>query len=131
MSDLFQDRLKKLRGDRNKAQFSRFLGIPPPMYHRYEEGQIPNTDNLRVIAERCKVSVDWLLTGREGVSHTRTRSWQTDGEGQTHNLVVRESGNPDIPLPSEFVCQACPVKDAEIAFLRSALTSALERIPKA
>lgn len=59
----FAANLLKLRGDRNRAEFARFLGIPAPMYHRYEGGQTPKSDNLRVIAERCGVTVDWLLTG--------------------------------------------------------------------
>ena len=61
MSDFFSARLKTLRGDRNKAAFSRFLGIPAPMYHRYERGQVPQKDNLRVISEKCGVTIDWLL----------------------------------------------------------------------
>jgi transcriptional regulator with XRE-family HTH domain len=61
MSDFFSTRLKLLRGDRNKAEFSRFLGIPAPMYHRYELGQVPKQENLRVISDRCGVTIDWLL----------------------------------------------------------------------
>jgi hypothetical protein len=34
------------------------------MYHRYEQGQVPKENNLRVIADKCGVSVDWLL-GRD------------------------------------------------------------------
>lgn len=68
MSDLFSTRLKLLRGSRSKAVFSRFLGIPAPMYHRYEDGQIPKSDNLRVIAAKCNTTVDWLLGGKaEGI----------------------------------------------------------------
>lgn len=63
MSDLFSARLKSLRGERNKAEFARILGIPAPMYHRYELGQVPKTDNLQVIADKCGVSIDWLLNG--------------------------------------------------------------------
>jgi transcriptional regulator with XRE-family HTH domain len=62
--DFFSERLKTLRKDSNKAEFSRFLGIPAPMYHRYEQGQIPKEGNLRVIANRCGVTIDWLL-GRD------------------------------------------------------------------
>ena len=57
----FADRIRSLRGDRTKADFARFLGIPPPVYQRYEEGRIPSADNLMVISSRCGVSVDWLL----------------------------------------------------------------------
>lgn len=61
---LFSKRLKTLRGDRNKAKFSKELGIPAPMYQRYELGQIPKENNLRVIADKCGVTIDWLL-GRD------------------------------------------------------------------
>ena len=58
---LFSDRLKILRGTRRKAEFSRELGIPAPVYQRYEDGRIPSSENLSVIAARCGVTVDWLL----------------------------------------------------------------------
>jgi len=64
MSDIFAERLKTLRGNRNKAEFSREIGIPAPMYHRYENGQIPKENNLRVISDHCGVTIDWLL-GRD------------------------------------------------------------------
>jgi len=70
MSNLFSERLKSLRGVRTPAEFARFLGIPAPMYHRYEKGQIPKGNNLRVIAEKTGRPVDWLLTGKESVSVT-------------------------------------------------------------
>lgn len=68
MSD-FSERLVSLRGDRNKAEFARYLEIPAPMYHRYELGQIPKNENLQVIAQKCGVTVDWLLTGVELASN--------------------------------------------------------------
>lgn len=61
MSDFFQNRLRCLRDERSSAEFARFLGIPAPMYHRYERGQVPKEKNLPVIADRCGVTVDWLL----------------------------------------------------------------------
>lgn len=57
----FSERLKSLRGDKTRAAFARFLGIPPAMYHRYERGQVPKDRNLKVIADHCGVTVDWLL----------------------------------------------------------------------
>lgn len=59
--DNFSERLKSLRGERNKAEFSRFLGIAPAVYQRYEDGRIPNPKHLSVISERCQVTIDWLL----------------------------------------------------------------------
>jgi len=58
---LFAERLRELRGDRNKAEFARFLGVSAPVYQRYEDGRVPRHDYLSVIAEKCGVSVDWLL----------------------------------------------------------------------
>ena len=57
----FSERLKTLRATRSKAEFARFLGFPPPVYQRYEDGRIPSPTNLSVIAERCSVSLDYLL----------------------------------------------------------------------
>jgi transcriptional regulator with XRE-family HTH domain len=51
----------------NKAEFARYLNIPAPMYNRYENGQVPKECNLRVIADRCGVTVDYLL-GREAAA---------------------------------------------------------------
>lgn len=61
MSNFFGDRLRTLRGTRTKAAFARMLGIPAPMYHRYETGQIPKHEKLEVIATHCGVTIDWLL----------------------------------------------------------------------
>jgi len=63
MSDFFASRLRLLRGKQSKAEFARLLGIPPPMYHRYEGGQVPKSGNLQVIAAKCNTTVDWLLGG--------------------------------------------------------------------
>lgn len=65
MSNDFSSRLISLRGNKKKAEFARELGIPAPMYHRYENGQVPQYDNLKVISSKTGRSVEWLLTGRE------------------------------------------------------------------
>ena len=67
-SNFFSARLISLRGKRSKAEFARFLGIPAPMYHRYELGQIPKNENLRVIASKCGVTVDSLLSSKQPVT---------------------------------------------------------------
>lgn len=61
---LFSERLKTLRGSRNKAVFSRELGISAQTYQHYENGRIPRSDILSDIARLCDVSVEWLL-GRD------------------------------------------------------------------
>jgi len=74
MSNFFSERLKSLRGARKPAEFARFLGIPAPMYHRYEKGQIPKESNLRVIAEKCGVTLDSLLSDKKSVPLRNTDS---------------------------------------------------------
>ena len=60
MSDFVQ-RLVSLRGNRSKAAFSRAIGLAPQVYQRYEDGRVPSPDILAKIADRCCVSVDYLL----------------------------------------------------------------------
>lgn len=64
----FSDRLEHLRGSETKAAFSAKIGISPPLYTQWLKGASPTYDKVRLIAERLKVSADWLLTGREGIS---------------------------------------------------------------
>jgi transcriptional regulator with XRE-family HTH domain len=92
---LFSERLKSLRGNRNKAQFSRELCIPAPVYQRYEEGRIPNHDNLSVIACKCGVTVDWLLgrTELHNVAKNEMVSFLAQSEkrgDELHNVAKNE-----------------------------------------
>lgn len=60
------ERLKYLRSINKKTQkeFAEFLGIPQPSMSAYENGKNnPTIDVLIDIADKCKVSLDWL-TGR-------------------------------------------------------------------
>jgi len=57
----FLERLRLLRGTLNKAEFSRKLGISAQTYQHYEDGRIPRSDIISDIAQRCGVTVDWLL----------------------------------------------------------------------
>ena len=61
-SQLFSQRLIELRGTQSKSAFGRFLGIPnPSTYHNYERGRVPDSQTVADIAQRCGVTVDWLL----------------------------------------------------------------------
>jgi transcriptional regulator with XRE-family HTH domain len=61
-SQIFSRRLRELRGDVNKSKFGRLLGISnPSTYHNYEQGRIPDSQTVKDIAEKCGVSVDWML----------------------------------------------------------------------
>jgi transcriptional regulator with XRE-family HTH domain len=64
-SQAFSQRLRELRGTQSKSAFGRFLGIPnPSTYHNYERGRVPDSQTVSDIAQRCSVTVDWLL-GRD------------------------------------------------------------------
>ena len=65
----FSERLAHLitqEGGRAKKQaFARRIGVKPQQLSRYLKGQLPDAPTLLAIAEAGRVSVDWLLTGRE------------------------------------------------------------------
>jgi transcriptional regulator with XRE-family HTH domain len=63
-AEIFSNRLKILRNGRRKAAFAEYLNTSPQNYGRYEDGRIPSTVILSQIANRCGVTVDWLL-GRD------------------------------------------------------------------
>lgn len=70
------------------------------MYHRYELGQVPKKDNLRVISEKCGVTIDWLL-------------------GESESSVSLPDSSPSKP----FVCpEACDIQ-TEIGQIRGDLAS--------
>lgn len=57
------ERLKYLRSINKKLQkeFAEFLGIPQPSISVYENGKNnPTIDVLIDIADKCRVSLDWL-----------------------------------------------------------------------
>lgn len=57
-------RLKALRGHLSQKDFSEKIGVPFRTYQYYESGiRAPKGKVLAQIAERCGVTVDWILTG--------------------------------------------------------------------
>jgi transcriptional regulator with XRE-family HTH domain len=69
-SDLFNlkalgRRLRQLRGfDITQGEFAETLGISQSQLSKYERGvAAPPADILMRIKNRCRVSIDWLLTG--------------------------------------------------------------------
>jgi transcriptional regulator with XRE-family HTH domain len=88
MSNSFYLKLAGLRGSRSKADFARFLAIPAPMYHRYELGQVPQHDNLKVIADKCNCTVDWLLEEGFGSRLQQSR----EKAGLSRELFVKRLG---------------------------------------
>lgn len=63
---------------------------------------MPTIDNLRLLAQHYGVTVDWLVSGRDGVSRQRETSSTQHPDGTQSCVVVREAGDPYIPLPSEW-----------------------------
>lgn len=63
LCDIFRSRFILLRGDRTQAKFADDLGTARQTIQRWEGDykRIPMADNLVMIAEKCNVSVDWLL----------------------------------------------------------------------
>jgi transcriptional regulator with XRE-family HTH domain len=53
------------RGRGKKQAFARKIGVKPPQLSRYLKGQIPDPPVLVAIAKAGRVSLDWLLMGRE------------------------------------------------------------------
>jgi len=94
VSDFFSARLKALRGTRSKAEFARLIGVPAPMYHRYELGQVPKSHYLQVIADRCGVTIEYLLGDKPDLaSHASGQQPHHPGHappGSAHALHVRE-----------------------------------------
>lgn len=62
--NLFKDRLRSLRGSKSKAAFAREIGVSPPLYHQWENGSKPTIDKAALIADKCNVTVEWLLNGQ-------------------------------------------------------------------
>ena len=57
-----------MRGDLSKSDFARRIGVSPPVYQRYEEGRVPRASNLSAIAERCGVTIEYLLGDNPGLA---------------------------------------------------------------
>ena len=75
--NLFSRRLKFLRGQKTQAAFARKLGVSAPLYHQWENGATPTMEKLLLIASKCDVTIDWLLSG---VDDKRPLNIESSGE---------------------------------------------------
>lgn len=107
MSNNFSTNLRTLRGSRKKAEFSRLLGVSAPVYQRYEDGRIPRSDVLSVIANRLSVTVEWLLSDHENSIGNRV----AESYSLRKNSALYEK-------PSEE-CEGCSRRDRRIAELEA------------
>ena len=100
------ERLTQKRTDAGLSmrQLSREASVDVGYISRLESGANVNLsfDIASRIASVLHVAVDWLLTGREGVFRQRTIKQTIGPDGQVLDKTVEESGNPDLPLPSEW-----------------------------
>lgn len=82
----FSNRFRALRGNRSQEEFARFCGISRPTVSFYENGaRIPDAMILRQIAEKCNVSIDWLIgndlrdqTDDEKIFQAALKMWGPD-----------------------------------------------------
>ncbi len=89
-SEIFSRRLKTLRGQRTKSAFARFLGIQSPStYHYYENGRVPHSQLVKNIADKCGVTVDWLL-GRTENRFIQDGLYAEGAERRIGSSVVKE-----------------------------------------
>ena len=58
-------RLRGLMGGQNQEQFARQLDINRPQLARYLTGRMPDPSILIKIADRCQVTIDYLVMGRD------------------------------------------------------------------
>ena len=60
--EVFQSRIRMLRGDMNSYEFGKVVGLGGGMlYGIFHNARNASTNVIKRIADRCNVSVDWLL----------------------------------------------------------------------
>ncbi len=111
---VFTQRFIELRGEQTQAQFAAMLGFSRPTVALYESGdRIPDSVALKVIAEKCNVSADYLL----GLTDIRTSNQDiryiceytgltAEAVDELHTVSIYAKKNPDdykIHNFSEFV----------------------------
>ena len=85
---VFTERLTLLRGDMTQTQFADMLGLSRPTVSLYESGKrIPDAVTLKIIAEKCNVSADYLLGLREDPTTDRDVQFIADYTGLAAEAV--------------------------------------------
>ena len=117
------ERLKYLRSINKKTQkeFAEFLEIPQPSMSAYENGKNnPTIDVLIDIADKCKVSLDWLVgkvnhnftvsSMRDVVSFFYELSFKNEvgfkiniEDGLNNDVSILFSDNSKYPLNTEII----------------------------
>jgi transcriptional regulator with XRE-family HTH domain len=56
-------------GHENAAEFARIVGVTPNTVYRWEKSEVtPEALMIPAIASACRVTCDWLLTGKQPTS---------------------------------------------------------------
>lgn len=87
----FRARLEQLMNGESPFSWAARIGLSKGSFARvWKEGTIPSPNNLRLIADKTGVSIDWLLSGREPMMQKTARSLD---EAADFTLVPRFSIN--------------------------------------
>lgn len=85
---VFTERFTLLRGEMTQIQFADMLGLSRPTVSLYESGErIPDAVTLKIIAEKCNVSADYLLGLREDPTTDRDVQFVSDYTGLAAEAV--------------------------------------------
>ena len=117
-SKIFSERLRQLRGRLTQAEFARKLGIASQQtYGNYEKGRrVPKPPILQRIAQRCGVSIDWLLGSPDQMPRSsntidperRVSETAPDYGLMKKIVVIAEEGTPEqIALVNAFLESVC------------------------
>lgn len=96
---VFTKRLEKLRGDRSNTEFAAFLGLSRQTVGFYLNGdRVPDFFSLIAIAQRCDVTVDYLLGLSDAKRHDTDLQAVCKYTGLSGEAVERLH-EPDTTLP--------------------------------
>jgi transcriptional regulator with XRE-family HTH domain len=105
VSEAFGQHLKALRRGRKQNEFAAFLGLKAPTYLRYERGRVPKKETLSVIAERCGVTVRWLL----GVEpDSASEAMHGPAKPGSSDMAVRDAARRPFVYPDANDQRPCP-----------------------
>jgi transcriptional regulator with XRE-family HTH domain len=150
-----KERLEFVQNGRTQKEFAEIIGIPLNTYTAWlRDERLPSYDAIQKLCSVLGVTADWILTGRAGVTPAQMKESAETGRPITEYECENEiallkhiqafiagvasapAAPPREPPPDAYAirtspCPSCARLEREVEFLRSALASALDRIPKA
>lgn len=68
----------------NGSEFARRVGVVPATVYRWEAGTaVPDVFSLARVADVCRVTMEWIVTGAETPENDALRQWVLTPAGQT------------------------------------------------